>query len=335
MFQWLNGPGTAFRDPLPGSTNYLNAYDPQGNLIRARGSAAPGRRSDKDTPENEAKEENKDGSESASGRNEFEQNIASGRPIPKEQADDLIPFPMNRQFRSQPVLSEELRDEIYRRIAEENKTVRTVSTELGVEMNRVGAVFRLKSIEHQWTREGKPLATPYARAVNAMLPRTAYDSNPKAVPPHHEPINDLPVHSATIRQLFHPVPESMHFNRESAAKAFDRNLLPADKRIPHPELIELARLTSENRGRSDIPNARRQELEKEEAAILNMKREQNARHEAATKKVDTSRWQFRFENIKVESVGKDGRGRGGVGARYGIPPQDRKKGQIKIPTRVE
>ncbi|KAL9576902.1 MAG: hypothetical protein Q9212_006733 [Teloschistes hypoglaucus] len=331
MFRWLNGPGQAFRDPLPGSTNYLNAYDPQGNLIRARDD---GRAPRQDDSGNETREGNEDGSEPASGRLEVEQNIASGKPIPREQADDLIPFPMNRQFRSQPVLSEELRDEIYRRITEETKSVRRVSAELGVEMNRVGAVFRLKTIEHQWRQEGKPLATPYARAVNNMLPKTSFDPV-RIPPPPHESINDLPVHSATIRQLFYPVPESMHFNRESAAKAFDRDLLPADKRIPHPELIELTRVASENRGRPDIMNARRQELEQEEAAILEMRRERKARHEAATKKVDTPRWQFRFENIKVEYAGQDGRGRGGVGARYGVPPQDRKKGQIKIPTKVE
>ncbi|KAL8765295.1 MAG: hypothetical protein Q9203_006655 [Teloschistes exilis] len=302
MFRWLNGPGQAFRDPLPGSTNYLNAYDPQGNLIRARGNRAPSQ----DDSGNETREGNEDGSEPASGRLEVEQNIASGKPIPKEQADDLIPFPMNRQFRSQPVLSEELRNEIYRRITQENQSV----------------------------RRGKPLATPYARAINSMLPKTPFDPA-RIPPPPHESINDLPVHSATIRQLFHPVPESMHFNRESAAKAFDRNLLPADQRIPHPEMIELARVASQNRGRPDVYNARQQELEQEEAAILDMRRERKAKHEAATKKVDTPRWQFRFENIKVEYAGQDGRGRGGVGARYGIPPQDRKKGQIKIPTKVE
>lgn len=150
MFRWLNGPGAAFKDPLPGSTNYLNAYDPNGNLIRARGG---GRDSDNDDPEKAEGEGQEDGSESGIGRNELDQNIASGSPIPREQADDLMPFPMNRQFRSQPVLSEELRDEIYRRIIEENMSVRAVSAELGVEMRRVGAVFRLKTIENQWIQE--------------------------------------------------------------------------------------------------------------------------------------------------------------------------------------
>ena len=36
MFRWLNGPGSVFRQPLPGSTNYLNAYDRTGRLLRAK-----------------------------------------------------------------------------------------------------------------------------------------------------------------------------------------------------------------------------------------------------------------------------------------------------------
>ena len=47
------------------------------------------------------------------------------------------------------------------------------------------------------------------------------------------------------------------------------------------------------------------------------------------------RWDFKFRDISVESVGKDGRDKRGVGARYGFPHEDRKRGQIKIPTRVE
>src|SRR5215475_12026966 len=31
---WKEGPGGVFRRPLPGSTNYLNAYNKQGKLIR-------------------------------------------------------------------------------------------------------------------------------------------------------------------------------------------------------------------------------------------------------------------------------------------------------------
>lgn len=168
-----------------------------------------------------------------------------------------------------------------------------------------------------------------------MLPKTPVSNSSNARPIPHESINDLPVHSATRTQIFHPVPESMHFNRASAAKVFARDLLPAEDRIPHPEMVELAKLERENRGREDILEERRVELEKEEKALIDAKRQRQAAQEAAARKVENPRWQFRFENIKVENVGRDGRARGGVGARYGVPPQDRKKGQIKIPIRVE
>ncbi|KAL8974676.1 MAG: hypothetical protein Q9197_001080 [Variospora fuerteventurae] len=328
MYRWLNGPGSAFKDPLPGSTNYLNAYDPAGNLIRARTRSDP--------TLGGARRGGGDEVESATGaprNNALEQNVASGKPIPMETHDDLMPFPMNRLFRSQPVLSEELRDEIHKMV-QDGMSVRTVSEKLEVDMQRVGAVYRLKTIEHQWIQEGKKLATPYARAVNEMLPKTPAPPNPKKRAIPHESINDLPVHSATTNQLFHPVSESMHFNRTSAAKVFARNLLPAEHRIPHPEMVELAKVAQEHRGRDDMVINRREELVKMEKELLDAKQERMKAREAAAKKIENPRWLFRFEEIKAESVGKDGRARGGIGARYGVPPQDRKKGQVKIPTRV-
>lgn len=134
MFSWLNGPGANFRNPLPGSTNYLNAYDPNGRLVRATNRE---RRSDSEDPE--------DGAAGLS----TEQNLQGDKPIPKESLDDLMPFPMNRQFRSQPVLSEDFRDEIFKRW-QNGDSVRRVSANLQVEMRRVGAVIRLKAVEEQW-----------------------------------------------------------------------------------------------------------------------------------------------------------------------------------------
>ena len=135
MFSWLNGPGAAFRQPLPGSTNYLGAYDTQGRLIRAIDRRRKDTESDNDMDDETLNSE---------------KNIQGEQPIPKETLDDLMPFPMNRLFRSQPVLSEELRDEIFRRWKEDGKTVRQISADLQVEMRRVGAVLRLKSVEEEW-----------------------------------------------------------------------------------------------------------------------------------------------------------------------------------------
>ena len=55
----------------------------------------------------------------------------------------------------------------------------------------------------------------------------------------------------------------------------------------------------------------------------------------AQKVVPKRRWDFVFKDVSVEAVGRDGRGHKGVGWRYGFPHEDRKKGQVKIPTKVE
>lgn len=60
------------------------------------------------------------------------------------------PFPLNQHFVSEPILSEEMRGEIYRRVVEEKKSVRAVSIELKVDMRRVAAVVRLMDMEKSW-----------------------------------------------------------------------------------------------------------------------------------------------------------------------------------------
>ena len=180
---------------------------------------------------------------------------------------------------------------------------------------------------------------PYSKAVLEMLPTTPYidpskPANKRMRPAVHEPINDLAVHPATRQQLWVPVAESRHFTREDAAKAFDKSLLSADERIPHPEMIRTEReraagLSFEER--SKLTQAR---LAVEEAE---QKREEEARQAEirAHKVVPQRRWDFVFQDVSVESAGRDGRSAKGVGWRYGLPHQDRKKGQVKIPTKVE
>ena len=144
MYDWLNGPGAVFKEPLQGSTNYLNAYDKEGQLLRMKKGLRPRASSGEDEYEN-VDEDNED---SVS----LKKNDARG-PVPPETPDDLMPFPHNRQFRSQPVLSEELKDEIWCRIVDLKKSVRAVSMDLNIEMSRVGAVVRLKAVEKQWVQQ--------------------------------------------------------------------------------------------------------------------------------------------------------------------------------------
>jgi hypothetical protein len=73
--------------------------------------------------------------------------------LPPETAEDLRPFPLNQYFRSQPVLSEELREAIYQRVKRDGATVSLASVEFGVSNERVGAVVRLKQMEKEWVAQ--------------------------------------------------------------------------------------------------------------------------------------------------------------------------------------
>lgn len=154
MFRWLAGPGSVFREPLPGSTNYLSAYNKEGQLRRdVRSSKSDGADSDS-APKLSASEggdelptELDEAATKATGSSEHPPKLAEASPR------DLVPFPANPHFKSQAVLDEPLREEIYRRVMKEGKSVRVVSAELGVEMRRVGAVVRLKAVEKDWSKK--------------------------------------------------------------------------------------------------------------------------------------------------------------------------------------
>jgi len=149
MLTWLNGAGESFRHPLPNSTNYLSAYDRKGQLLRGDPDQGTGA-----APQQEVNPDDPDAAEKIARNKALQEaRTPSGeQKLPKEGAQDLRPFPQNAQFSSQSILSEELRNEIWRRV-KLGKSVRAVSVELGVDMRRVGAVVRLVDIEKQWIKE--------------------------------------------------------------------------------------------------------------------------------------------------------------------------------------
>jgi hypothetical protein len=159
MFSWLNGPGRVFREALPGSTNYLGAYDRSGNLMRLRAGADQENEQEDKVDTSKLNEEEK-----AKYEQEKEAKAAEDRnKLPRERASDLRPYPLNNDFRSQSILSEELRLEIYKKIVDEKVDLSTVSALYGVDMRRVAAVVRLKTIENNWVSE-------VCRAVSCAVP---------------------------------------------------------------------------------------------------------------------------------------------------------------------
>lgn len=162
MAEWLNGPGYKFRRPFPGSTNYLSAYDKNGNLKRKSDDRAARRPSPRDEEAEEAavlKQEEEEGIDEteraarAEGRAAERLRRAAESRVPREKPSDMHPYPLNHNFRSQPVLSEEMREELYRLVVLRKMDLQGVSAAYGVDMRRVAAVVRLKTIEKQWIED--------------------------------------------------------------------------------------------------------------------------------------------------------------------------------------
>ncbi|KAK3354466.1 eukaryotic mitochondrial regulator protein-domain-containing protein [Neurospora tetraspora] len=243
-----------------------------------------------------------------------------------------VPFPNNPYFKSQPVLSEGSREIIYKDVMELGLPIKAVSAKYNVDVRRVAAVIRLKEIEKRWIKEYKPLARPYARAVMKMLPQTVL-GGPDQKP--HESINDVYVHSYTTQQLFVPVSESREFTRQDAAKAFGDHILPVDKKLRVPELIEFQKDLLKEVPLQEANQKFLKATAASEARIAEAEAKRRQAAEDAITRVKTDRFEFRFQEFNAENVGHDGRDRNAVGWRYGVPFHDRKRSQVKIPTKVE
>lgn len=196
-----------------------------------------------------------------------------------------------------------------------------------------------------------------------MVPVTQYQEGQSSF---HESINDLPHHPLTTPQLFYPTSESRAFNRTDAGRVFSAAprlpdsqdigqggaplhepwqdtdleiigkkghemavLKPADARIPHPHLIKHEHDKQDGK-LSKMPRLiqkRYEERLQEDQAQRERTHAKKAEAEEARKtRVDTGKWQFVVTEVQAER---------GVGTRYGVPSQDRKRGAVKIPTRVE
>jgi len=169
MFSWLDGAGAILKHPRSdGVPNYLGALkdDNQQAQVAATDTSKSAKDQDGLQQPEEEKEEEEDGEKPMRDEN-FDPNEEerkeglrgsdkSSKPEkrpPRLGKRQLSPFPLNPHFMSQPVLSEEFRELIYLKVVEEKMTVRSVSAELGVSMERVGAVVRMKQMERDWLKQ--------------------------------------------------------------------------------------------------------------------------------------------------------------------------------------
>lgn len=189
MRAWFAGPGAGFRYPLPNSTNYLSSRNPRTGRVKRveralRSSAGANRQRGAESGQdggvrtgssNQNASENGEGDQigTVQSRSEelalldanvgdkmsYEHYIANKdnergpRALPPLEPTDMYPYPGNTAFKSEAVLSEELREEIWRLVVVEGLTVRKVSEKMKVTMERVGAVVRLMEVQRTWERE--------------------------------------------------------------------------------------------------------------------------------------------------------------------------------------
>ncbi|KAH8884221.1 hypothetical protein GQ53DRAFT_752272 [Thozetella sp. PMI_491] len=243
------------------------------------------------------------------------------------------PFPLNPAFKSHPVLSESSRTQIWNDIIVRGEGLKEVSVKYGIDIRRVAAVVRLKEIEKKWAKEGKQFARPYSRAVLSMLPCTELDEGHGRLTPH-ESTGEVHVHSHTMQQLFVPTPESRSFTREHAARAFGDRIVPVDKALQIPELIEYERELSRNVNPDEAHENFRKAVRDSETRIAESETKKLREAQESKVRVANDRFEFRFTAYNAENIGPGGRSKDAVGWRYGVPHSDRKKGQIKIPPRV-
>ncbi|PWN94166.1 hypothetical protein FA10DRAFT_264734 [Acaromyces ingoldii] len=81
------------------------------------------------------------------------------------------PFPLNPTFNPPPPLSQAVRDQMWSLHSQNPSanSVRVLSGRFGVQMERVTAVLRLKALEHEFVKKGKPLQTPFQKQMERLL----------------------------------------------------------------------------------------------------------------------------------------------------------------------
>lgn len=91
----------------------------------------------------------------------------------KSMGADDVPFPSNKMFRSEPVLSSRARQIIWEAVMLKGMPLKAVSAQYQVDVRRVAAVVRLMEIEKRMEKEVcsfiYPVNRPGRRRVNFFL----------------------------------------------------------------------------------------------------------------------------------------------------------------------
>lgn len=152
----------------------------------------------------------------------------------------------------------------------------------------------------------------------------------------------LPHHAASSSSDSSTANPTKKHHIERVGKGSDETqvLQPADVRIPHPYLVshERDRLARPDERNANIRRFAQRLVAEDDADAKRRETAQRRLAESTDRVVPAdSRFEFRVSDVVVskETAGKDGRGHKAPGRRYGVPSDERKRGQVKIPTSVK
>jgi hypothetical protein len=116
-------------------------------------------------------------------------------------------------------------------------------------------------------------------------------------------------------------------------------LQPAEVRIPHPQLVAFEYDKLHNpQEMAACTEKFIERLATEDSADVQRTQKAVDRVVKTTHRVkpETSRFEFHFRDVVVgkETTGPTGRGTTAPGRRYGVADRSRKKGDVKIPTKI-
>lgn len=201
----------------------------------------------------------------------------------------LQPFPLNPYSKTNYMISDELKLQLFDDIENKGMSSQQVSQQYGLKIPRVEAIVRLVKIEQKW--ENKNMIDPNLKNMASTL----YKMLPLFKPEHverRENLSEIPVPPKTLKSRFVTIAESEPFGPVDAANVLE--LEPALK-----TLERLSKVDGDSSGRS-----------------LNKKEKKTRVILAETRKGDRSRLKFR--DVKAENVAH----------RYGSGNRDNKKDRV-------
>ena len=141
-------------------------------------------------------------------------------------ANMLQPFPSNPHCKTNYIISNELKEEIYELIQVQGQSTQQVSQKYGLKIPRIEAIVKLMTIEKKWESHNRisPSLDTFAKTMYGMFPIFEPELTFQ-----RENLSEIPVPEKTLSSRFITIAESEPFGPVDAAEVLE--LEPAVKTL--------------------------------------------------------------------------------------------------------